>query len=329
MKILDFEAHYALPEAFTLKSRQLSEASSSVNPASNAGGPLAQALYDLEEVRLSELNACGVTAQMLSHQNGIELADPAEGVLLARAANDRIYTLAQAHPGRFGGYATLAVNDVEASLAELERCITELGFVGWNTYSNYGDLRLDDEKYRPLLAKAAELGACVYLHPAAPPPSMAAYHGLGSMLWGALGYSADACLTLVRMIAKGIFDELPNLKLILGHLGEGLPFLLTRLDPKNGKDGPHPGSFNIHAASYYFRHNIWVTMSGNFSLPAFRCAREVLGLERILFGSDYPMERLSKAVDFLKSLPISAADRERLAWANAAENFRCPLAGLS
>lgn len=137
--------------------------------------------------------------------------------------------LTRAHPGRLFGSAILPVKDVAAAERELERCVKEYGFVSWHTHSNYGNTAPDDPRYLPLFRNAAELGVYVYLHPQLPEGSR--YAGYGFTFAGpGLGFTVDTVTTLLRMVVSGLFDEIPSLRLVLGHLGEGLPFLLDRIE---------------------------------------------------------------------------------------------------
>lgn len=207
------------------------------------------------------------------------------------------------------------MKDVPAAVAELERCVKELGFVAWHTHSNYGETAPDDPRYRPIFQKADELGVYVYLHPQLANASRVDDCGF-PVAGPGLGFTMDTVTTLTRMIVGGLFDELPNLKVMLGHLGEALPFLLDRMDNRL-KFLPNPKAKNKQDFSAYFHRNIYVTTSGNMSPEAFECTRRVLGLERILFGSDYPFEDASDMVEYVKNLPLGEQERSMLYYKNA------------
>lgn len=316
---IDFEAHYSLDDTFGL--RALANADSQDETAGGApAGPLADISLSRVETRLREMDACGVDVQVLSHSAGIETLEPARAVAVARRVNDAVYDLSQRYPGRFLGWAALPVRAPEEAAAELERCICQLGFVGWNVYSNFGiEQRLDDPMFTPLLETADRLGIPVYVHPTA--PNMAEYQGGPPALWGGLGYAADTMLTVVKLQLAGVFDRYANIKFVLGHLGEGFPFVAKRM----GGDAARFGGLCEHGMDYYLRHNFYVTTSGQFDPASFECARSVIGAERILFGSDYPMERLRDGVEFLRSLPLSAAERAGIAGENARRAFELKL----
>lgn len=305
MKIIDLETHYAVNEAYELKGKTIKGYSdTSTNEGGKMVDPLQRVLgLDNIEERLRMMDEAGIDACVMSHQAGIEAADPEIAVELAQCANNQLYEMTQKYKGRIYGWAALPMRAPEAAAKELERCIKELGFFGWNVYSNFNiKERLDDPMFRPVLEKANELGCLTYIHPTA--PNMEEYQGLGPTLWGGIGYAADTTLTLVRMMQVGIFDEFPNIKFILGHLGEALPFVMKRMS-LGRVDGNK--KFEI---DHYLTHNIWVTCSGNYDPASFRCTRDVIGIDRIMFGSDYPMEPFAKASEFIANTPLTVAERE-------------------
>lgn len=173
----------------------------------------------------------------------------------------------------------------------------------------------DQERYRPVFQKAAELGAYVYIHPHL--PDMARMEDYGFTLAGpGLGFTLDTMVTFTRMAVSGLFDEIPELKVVLGHLGEALPFLLDRMDNRLSFL-PNPLIRSNHTLRYYFQHNIIVTTSGNESKEAFACAKEVAGMDHICFASDYPYEDMNEITDFLDEVPISQKERQMLFYENA------------
>ena len=278
-------------------------------------GALLQRLLAVGEARIAMMDALGIDCAVLSCSPGAEQLEPAESVRVCRATNDALAALTRQFPGRYLGSAVLPVKDISAAVAELERCVTELGFVAWHTHSNYGDTSPDGVRYRPLFQKAADLGIYVYLHPQLANSSRVDDCGF-PVAGPGLGFTMDTITTLTRMIISGLFDEVPELNLMLGHLGEALPFLLERMDNRL-KFLPNPKAKNQHDFSYYFRHNIYVTTSGNMSAEAFECTRRVLGLERILFGSDYPFENAEDMVEYIHNLPLGQREREALYFRNA------------
>lgn len=312
MKIIDLETHYAVDEAYALKGETIKGYS---DTSENIGGKMVDPLQrvlslDNIEERLKLMEEAGIDACVMSHQAGIEAADPAIAVKLAQTVNNKLYEVTQKYKGRVYGWAALPMRAPEEAAKELERCIKELGFFGWNVYSNFNiKQRLDDPMFRPVLEKANELGCLTYIHPTA--PNIDEYQGFGPSVWGGIGYAADTCLTLIRMMQVGVFDEFPNIKFILGHLGEGLPFVMKRMS--NGRlDGNRKFDFD-----HYMTNNIWVTFSGNYDPASFRCTCDVIGADRIMFGSDYPMEPFARAADFFAAQPLSVAGRELISMGTA------------
>ena len=329
MKKIDFEAHFLTSEfvaalyankgyprfADEKEGRRLWHNSGIVQPFADG---LLVPLMDLGEKRIREMDRCGVEVQLVSlAAPGVEGLDPVTGCEIARRANDTLFEVMKRCSGRIMGYAALAVRNPVVAADELERTVTELGFKGWNTHSNYGDTMLDDPAYRPILHRAEKLGVPVYLHPAV--PAGAEMKGYGFALAGApFGFGVDAALCVFRLIYSGIFDQCPGLKLILGHLGEALPFLFKRIDwawvrPFDPKARPRLEK----KPSEYLRGNVYVTTSGNYYEPAFKCTYEAMGKERILLGTDYPFEDMEESIRFVDGLPLSSEDRERIYGRNA------------
>lgn len=274
--------------------------------------------------RVAIMDEFEVATQLVSCAGGLEKMDVATATRVAKLANDEFADMAAKYPGRFLGYATLIPQDIEASLLELERCKRDLGFPAWNTHTNFTNRYIDEDEFFPLLEKAAELDMFVYLHPG--PPSIERLNGLGGLLSGGLGYHVDGAITLTRLICKGVFDRLPNLKMFLGHYGEALPFMMDRMDSMAKQDELNSlvggsGAVNQHTMDYYFKHNIFVTTSGNFSRAAFNCTKERLGIDRILFGTDFPIETYEQTCEFLDHMDMTEEEREALFWRNSQNHF--------
>ena len=331
MKRIDFEAHFYTREYVDALYRHKGYPRFGLDEAtkgrrlwynSEVGQPFADflldALLDPGEGRLARMDKCGIDVQILSlSAPGVEQLDPAVGTVVARNANDVLYELISKYPDRFMGYATLAPKDPPQAADELERCVKELGFKGWNTHSNFGDSYLDDKKYLPILDRAAKLGVPVYLHPTV--PAIPQTRGYGFALAGApFGFGLETALCMMRLIYSGVFDIFPNLKVILGHLGEVLPFLFKRIDWAYERPfDPAARPKLSRRPSEYLKENVFVTTSGNCFKPAFMCTYEALGVENILFGTDYPYEDPEECIEFLESLPLSQAEREAIYWGNA------------
>lgn len=323
MKLIDFENHFydqCLIDALEARTeppyyRRDTDLITWSEQIQMPQGPLLDKLLEVGEGRIALMDGLGIDCAVLSCSPGAEQLGPDVIVDVCRRTNDALYALTQRFPGRYLGTATLPVTNVEAAVAEMERCVKELGFVGWHTHSNYGETAADDPRYRPLFHKAEELGIYVYLHPQLAHSSRVDNCGF-TVAGPGLGFTLDTMTTLTRMIVDGLLDEVPDLKLVVGHYGEALPFLLDRMDNRINFL-PNPKARNQHNFSYYFHKNIYVTTSGNMSTEAFECTRRVLGLDRILFGSDYAFEDPKEMVEYVKNLPLGEKEREMLYCKNA------------
>ncbi len=273
-------------------------------------------LLEVGEKRLEKMDKDGIDLMVLSASPGLEQLEGQDCLDACSKSNEVMYGLTKAFPARYRGSAILPVNDVGAACKELEKCVNEYGFVAWHTHSNFGATAPDDPQYRAIFQKAADLGVYVYLHPQLSQNERMRGYGF-SLAGPGLGFTLDTMITIIRLIMSGIFDEIPNLKLVLGHLGEALPFLLDRIDNRV-QLVPSPCMKNINPPSYYFKNNIWVTTSGNMSAEAFKCTQDVLGIDRILIGTDYPYEDFTEMVSFIKSRPLNDEDRAKLYYKNAA-----------
>jgi predicted TIM-barrel fold metal-dependent hydrolase len=273
-------------------------------------------LLDLGDGRLAEMDANGIDLAVLSlTAPGCEQLSAESGPGLAKSTNDALAAAVAAHPDRLAGYAALYPKDVDGAVAELERCVKELGFKGWKTHSNFGDSFLDAKRYWPIMAKAEELDVPVYLHPAAPMIPELRTYGL-ALAGAAFGFGIETATAMVRLILAGVFDAFPKLKVILGHYGEALPFSLQRIDhpfvrPYIKADGAAVPNL-AHTPSYYLRNNVWVSTSGNYLAAAFHCTREALGMSRIVLGTDHPYETMGECMEFLAGLSLSSEEQEQL-----------------
>ena len=252
-----------------------------------------------------------------------------EGVTRAREANDRLAEAVRAHPSRFKGFATLPTADPRAAADELDRAVRDLGLIGAMVNSTLGSngIFLDDASFEPLLERFEQLDVPLYLHPARPSAALhdVLYRGLppavaGRLATGAWGWHAEAGLHVLRMVATGVFDRHPALRLIIGHCGEMLPFMLARIDAVLPQ-----GKLDL-APSGYFLRNIWVTTSGLFSLPPVLCTVQVLGVDRVMFSVDYPFGGNAAGRAMLDALPLAPGDKAKIAGGNAERvlGLKCP-----
>lgn len=278
-------------------------------------------LLDLDGSRLQLMDDAGVDYAVLSlAAPGCEQLEVETAKRVAKESNDILAEAIQRHPNRFGGFAALVPKDPEWSSTELERCVKDLGFRGWNAHSNFGDSYIDDKRYWPLLAKVQELEIPIYLHPTV--PMIPALNDFGMVLAGpSFGFGVEVAYAFLRMIVRGVFDEFPRLKIIMGHYGEALPFLVDRVNraymQKHSVPKPEVGQGSKEWAEYYLRKNLWVTTSGNFLPAAFMCTRDGLGMDKISLGTDFPFENMAPSMDFLSSLPLADDEKVMLYETNA------------
>jgi predicted TIM-barrel fold metal-dependent hydrolase len=285
-------------------------------------------LCDMGEKRIQAMDAAGLDVQVLSFSSpGIDEFEPdyAGSAALAVELNDLLFETVQRYPDRFMGFAAISPYDVNRSVKELERAISQLGFVGWLAHSNFGEgLYLDDKKYWPLLEAAEALKIPIYLHPAT--PLMREFGKFGFALAGPpLGFQFDAALCLVRMIYAGVFDQFPKLTIILGHMGETLPFLLPeRIDwaYANPNISKLPGFIKERPAikrtpSQVLLENMYVTTSGRFSKPLLEYVLKIMGEDRVMLATDYPYENLGQSMDFIRGCGLSDNIFQKICWGNA------------
>ena len=330
MKRIDLEAHFytesylnALSEnkgypRFTdlrEKSRRLWYSADVEQPFAD---PLLNDLLNHGEGRIKQMDEAGVDIQILSlSAPGIEQLDAETGTALAKESNDYLAEVISRFPDRFMGYAALATKNPDKAADELERAVKELGFKGWNTHSNYGDSYLDAKEYWPILEKAEKLGVPVYLHPTIPAIPQARTYGF-ALAGAPFGFGMETALCLMRLIYSGVFDKFPGLKIILGHLGEGFPFILKRIDWAYVRPfDPDARPKLDRKPSEYLKDNVFVTTSGNYYKPAFMCAYEAMGIDRILLGTDYPYEGPEECMGFIEGLSLSKEEKDKIYWQNA------------
>ena len=315
MRIVTLEEHILTPD-FAAATRDLQPG---LPPALRAR--MEPALLDLGEGRLRAMDEAGISLQVLSlAAHGLDQLPSGDAAALARDANDRIAAAVRAHPGRFAGFATLALTDVDAALQEMHRAVQKLGFAGAMLHGTTQGIFLDDERFEPVWAAAEALGVPVYLHPAPPPPAVehAYYSGLpanmGHLLAiAAWGWHAEMGLHVLRLIVSGLFDRHPGLRVIVGHMGENLPFSIARASGVLDQMASHLK----RPTEEYFHKHFWITTSGYFTAPPFECALDVVGIDRMLFSIDYPFRSNQRGRGFLHSLKLDDADRRKLAHANA------------
>jgi 2,3-dihydroxybenzoate decarboxylase len=277
---------------------------------------------DFEKFRLPEMDEAGITMQVLSTSSpGIQgLPDGPLAIVMAKKVNDAQAQIISRYPGRFAGFATLPTQDPKAAADELERAVAQLGFRGamihGHTYGEY----LDDQKFRVLWERSEALRAPIYMHVAGPLGATKNYEGRPELTGAMWSYVVETATHALRIILSGMFDAYPKATLILGHLGEALPYLLGRLD--EGYAMAVKSTKLKKSPSEYVKDNIVITTSGKYKPEALLCAINAMGADRILFAADYPYVSIKEAVECLENSPISDSDKEKIYHLNAERLLR-------
>lgn len=322
MRTITLEEHYATPGFLSGPGRAF------VERATRTGDRMARILEQLRDVgehRITEMDEAGIDMQVLSlNSPGVEQLDAAEAMALAREANDFVADAARRHPSRFAGFAAVPTAAPEKAAAELERMVHEHGFKGALINGHHRGRYLDDKFFSPILECAVSLDVPIYLHPTQPPPPVveASYAGFApevSFMFANAGWGwhIETAVHVLRMVLGGVFDRYPKLQIIIGHMGEGLPFMMSRVDIMP------PGTTGLkRPVSDYLRENVHYTFSGfNFTSTFLDLLLQV-GVKRIMFSADHPYASMAQARAFLDKLPVSTADRERIAHGNAERLLR-------
>ncbi|MGO2110441.1 MAG: amidohydrolase family protein [Pseudoclavibacter sp.] len=271
-------------------------------------------IASLGESRIADMDATGIDKQIVAlTAPGTQVFEPDLARAMATLTNDRIAEAVRAHPDRFAGLAAVGFEDADSAIDELDRAVNQLGLRGLIANSHVKGRYLDDPAFLPIFEKAADLGVPVYLHPQTLPgrviePWFEA--GLDGAIWG---FAADTGLHLLRLITSGLFDKVPNLKLVVGHLGEGVPYFAHRIDHMHGKQVASGRYEAIKALeqkpSEYLRSHIWLTTSGMPWTPPIMFAREVVGADRVMYAMDYPYQFEREEVVEQDNLPISDEEK--------------------
>lgn len=317
MRVVTLEEHF-VASSLIQKSRIAAGYEHSLKPE------IREALGDLGEKRLRAMDEGEITVQVLSAAApGADLLDGQGGVDFACGTNDALADAVRQHPQRYAGFAHLPMRSPEAAADELERAVSDLGFRGALINGTTQGLFLDDERFAPILARAEKLDVPIYIHPALPPESAkkAYYERLpenrGLLLsMAGLGWHIEVALHVLRMVLAGTFARHPRLKIVIGHMGETLPFMLDRSEQVFQQQAKP-----VAIKETILKH-VWLTTSGFFTLPPFLNALLTFGASRILFSVDYPFSSNRQGLNFLKSLPVSEEDRAKIAHGNADQLLR-------
>jgi 2,3-dihydroxybenzoate decarboxylase len=259
------------------------------------------------DMAVLSLNSPGIQAE----------PDPDVAVSAAARVNDQLAEVIAAHPARFAGFAALPLQDGDAAAKELHRAVTQLGLRGALVNAHTQGRYLDDRSLRVVWACAQELDVPLYLHPANGADTAHVLSGHPELIGPMWSWGADTATHALRLIFGGVFDEFPRAKLLLGHMGEGLPYALWRLDSRWGFHHHHGIELARERPSEYLRENLYITTSGVCSPAPLLCALLALGADHILFGADYPFEDMATATSFLAGAPISETERAKISHGNA------------
>lgn len=319
------EEHFAIPDTLQDSAGFLAE---------SVWNELSARLLDIHEKRLRLMDAHGIEMMLLSlNAPAVQaIADPKKANEIAVKANDYLAEQVAKRPDRFQALAALPMQDPDIAIRELQRCVKDLGFVGSlvNGFSQINDLNVavyyDLKQYWPFWAENEKLDVPFYLHPRNPLPADAKiYDGHPWLLGPTWAFGQETAVHSLRLMASGLFDQHPNLKIVLGHMGEGLPYSMWRVDNRNGwvKEPPrYPAKKKL---GEYFQNNFWLTTSGNFRTQTLIDAILEIGADRILFSTDWPFENIDHAADWFDVATISEADRIKIGRTNTEKLFKLKL----
>lgn len=276
--------------------------------------------------RIAAMDEAGIDIFVLSQTSpGVQgEKDASVAALRARETNDYLHGEIEAHPDRYRGFAHLAMQDVRAACEELQRCVKELGFVGALINGSTNGVYLDDPCYLPFWERVVELDVPVYIHPADPlvqPYVLEGYPVMQGAMWG---WSVDNSCHFLRLLFSGLFDRLPTLTIILGHMGETLPYFAWRLDSRYEATKSSYTPVLKKQPSDYFRSNLIITTTGVCQDSSLQCAIAEMGEDRVLFSVDYPYEDTNACTKWIETTPLTDAQREKICHGNAERVLRFP-----
>ena len=325
MPTITLEEHFATAD--------IRKAIEKVMPSNPAMQATAIKLMDLGAGRIAAMDEGGVDVQVLSVAAlGLDKVDPHTASDLMHGANDELAAAIKKHPNRFAGFANLNLLEPDTAAKEFERCVHKLGFKGALLNGHTGGAFTDDARFTPIWQAAQTLNVPIYLHPAPPPKAVfdTYYTGLPGESGHALsiagwGWHVELGLHCLRLILSGLFDRFPDQQVIIGHMGEDLPYSLARAAGVLGQTARHLK----RPVAEYFHQNFHVTTSGYFTQPPFLCALQVVGADRLMYSVDYPFSACTTGQKFLEQLPISPADRAKLTHGNAAKLLKLDVSSLT
>jgi predicted TIM-barrel fold metal-dependent hydrolase len=332
MRVVALEEHFTVPALVRrIDPGAISRRGFKPRKAPATGVNPLELLPEIGEQRLKYMDEAGITVQVLSGTGpGPDLVPGAEGVAIAREANDYLATSISRHPDRFAGFAAMPMQSPDACAAELTRAVKDLHFVGTLINGTTEGRFLDHPSYDALLATAVELDVPIYIHPHLPPEAVRqAYYsdlpaGAGRVLESAAwGWHSETAIHVLRLVLSGTLDKHPKLKLIIGHMGEMLPVMLARIDDVGALDSDHLS----RTVSQTIVEQVWVTTSGVFTQPPFLAALQTFGIDRLMFSVDYPYAPNKPGREFLDGVALSPADKEKLTHGNADRLLKLKVGG--
>ena len=330
LRTITLEEHYATPAFLDGPGKDLRSISNAaeLNPEiARRYVNLGKLLTDIGEGRIAEMDNAGIDVQVLSLTSpGTEQLLGDEAVKVAREANDTLAKAVKLHPTRLAGFAAIPTSSPDKAAEELERTAREYGFKGALINGHCRGRYLDDKFFWPIFERAEELAVPIYLHPTRPPQPVVQTYFTGNfplpvamqLQIAAWGWHIETAVHVIRIVVGGVFDRFPKLQLVIGHLGEGLPFMIQRLD----RNLPMQMTKLNRTISSYLRENVHYTFSGFNFMPTFLDLLLEVGVDRIMFSADHPYASMAEARTFLDQLPVSPSDRERIAHENAERLFR-------
>jgi len=291
----------------------------------NLGGWVREKIEDVGEGRIKSMDNAGIDVQILSHgAPSTQKLDAENGPAVAAAANDRLHEICQAYPDRLAGFANLATANPPASADELDRAVNKLGMKGAMIHGlTQGENFIDKDEYWPIFEAAEALDVPIYLHPGIPHQAVIdaylkdyikKYPGFLNAGWG---FTMETATSGIRLVLSGVFDKYPNLKIILGHLGETLPFLMWRIDLALNR----PGNDGVEFRKIFSSH-FYITTSGFFSDPALNLCIQEMGADRILFAIDYPFVPNEPGPKWMGNLMLNRDDKAKILHGNAERLLR-------
>lgn len=323
MKTIALEEHFISPGFLAGPGKDFM---AQIRSRGTRGAEIFSQLQQVGDERIAAMDAAGIDVQVLSlNSPGVEQASPADQIALAVEANDFVADAIARHPDRFSAFAVLPTATPDKAAAELELRVGKQKFAGTLINGHTRGRYLDDSFFWPILECAVSLQVPIYLHPTVPPKAVvdASYGGFAAPVTalfatGGWGWHIETAIHLLRMILGGVFDRYPRLQVVIGHLGEGIPFMLPRLD----RNLPKEATKLERSLAEYLRNNVHYTFGG-FNFPAtFQNLIQEVGVDRIMFSVDHPFGSMTEARTFLQSLSLSEDDRARIAHGNAEKLLR-------